>query len=254
MDSLQDIIPSVKGTPGTENRTALLWTCPTCGPQEPLRLPSGRFLRRSCACERAARQAVRELEQRALWLKQQRLRTYSWLGERWSDLPLAEKTFANFDASREVEAFLAAQGFASLLKGTLILYGSFGTGKTHLLAAICNALLERGKSCRFLTAPKLFAALAHQISLDEDFSSLLWQAIQTPLLVIDDVDKARHSEFREEIYFELIEERTKAGRPIALSTNRLSELSHFVGGACLSRLSMGQVAIQMVGADYRLEV
>jgi DNA replication protein DnaC len=254
MDSLKDSIPSVIGTLGTENQLTLNWTCPTCGPQEPLRLPSGRFLRRSCPCERAARQAQRQAEQHALWLKQQRLRTYSWLGERWSALPLLEKTFANFDASRQVEAYEAAQGFTSLLRGTLILYGSFGTGKTHLLAAICNALLERGSSCRFVTAPKLFAAVQHQISLNEDYSSLLAQAIQTPLLVIDDVDKAKPSEFREELYFEVIDERTKTGRPIALSTNRLGELERFVGGACLSRLSIGQVAIEMSGADYRLEL
>jgi DNA replication protein DnaC len=72
--------------------------------------------------------------------------------------------------------------------------------------------------------------------------------------VIDDVEKAKHSEFTEEVYFEIVDERTKAGRPIAISTNRLGDLEQYVGGAVCSRLSIGQIAVEMMGADYRLEL
>jgi DNA replication protein DnaC len=75
--------------------------------------------------------------------------------------------------------------------------------------------------------------------------------MKTNLLVIYDLDKAKHSEFREEIYFEIIDERVKAGRPIAISTNRLDAIEDYVGGAVCSRLKIGQIPVEMRGVDYR---
>ena len=40
-------------------------------------------------------------------------------------------------------------------QGTLVLYGSYGTGKTHLLAAIANAVASRGQTCRFASTTLL---------------------------------------------------------------------------------------------------
>lgn len=189
-----------------------------------------------------------------IWYNTFGRRAFSWLGGRFSLRDLTEKTFANFDTSRQPQALEMVQVFADTLTGSCILHGAFGTGKTHLLAGLCNDLLSRQIACLFTTAPNLFAAIQSYIANSEDYSHLIDKAIRAPLLIIDDVDKAKRSDFREEIYFEIIDARVNAHRPIALSTNRLSELDQFMGGACVSRLAIGQIAIEMTGTDYRMEL
>lgn len=214
-----------------------------------------RFVPRRCPCEGAKERQRIAAEQHAVRVDAQSRNTYSWLGSDWSDIALREKTFANFDASKQTEAYESTRMFAEDPMGTLVLHGTFGTGKTHLLTAICNELLSKyGKASLFVTAPKLFAAIGNRIAENADYQTLIKRAINTPLLCIDDVDKAKPSDFREEIYFAIIDERSKAGLPIALSTNRVAKLADFVGGAACSRLQMGLIAIEMVGNDYRKEL
>jgi DNA replication protein DnaC len=208
-------------------------------------------MRRPCACELANRHKQREAEERREEREAHIKWTYEWLGPRWDDRALARKTFEVFDASRQPVAYESVRLFVLHMKGTLVLHGTFGTGKTHLLAALCNELRNCDKQSLFTTAPKLFGAINAMIANHEDYSPLLRRASRTPLLAIDDIDKAKHSPFREEIYFSIVDERVKRGLPIALSTNKLDDLEEFVGGAVASRLKVGQQPIEMVGDDYR---
>jgi DNA replication protein DnaC len=225
-----------------------------CGTIHPIETRPGRYVRRSCACERAAVEASQIGNATASWNEKQIQETYGWLGLKWSDTMLAKKLFANFQAYGLQEAFEMTRAFADILAGTLVLHGPYGTGKTHLLAALCNELRKRGKSTRFVTAPKLFTVIQERVSLRESYTPLITKAIHAPLFVLDDVDKAKHTDFREEVYFAIIDERVKLGLPMAISTNRLAELKDFVGGACASRLSIGQISVEMTGEDYRKEL
>ncbi len=193
-------------------------------------------------------------KQHRQWMNQNAHKTFDWLGGRWTDAPLLKKRFENFDSDKQTEAYRAARSFVELPEGTLVLHGTFGCGKTHLLAAICNELHEREVMSRFCTAPALFGAIQGCINAHEDYTRLLNEARWAPVFVLDDVDKARWSEFREEIYFDILDARVKHELPTALSTNALSDLGSFVGGACLSRLSIGQLAIEMKGEDYRKQL
>jgi DNA replication protein DnaC len=230
------------------------WTCTTCGiirGRQVTLMGATRYLREKCACQKAEALQKEHDKRRMDWVHWQKGRTFSWLGDRWDDSALLEKTFANFDYGPQREAYETTRMFTQLMRGTLVLHGTFGTGKTHLLAALCNDLREVEKGSLFVTAPKLFSSIQTKIALHEDYSGIITSAMKTNLLVIDDIDKAKHSDFREEIYFEIIDERVKAGRPIAISTNRLDELEHYVGGAVCSRLKVGQIDVAMLGLDYR---
>lgn len=187
-------------------------------------------------------------------LKRDRYRhAYLWLGSTWGD-GLKAKMLENFDASRQPQAVEAVKIFLSDLNGTLIFYGSFGVGKTHLLAGLCNALIEKGETPRFATSPNLFTAIQQRIRNNQDYNDIIVSAATSKLLILDDVDKAKWSEFREEIYFAIIDTRVNRGLPTALSTNRLTELASFMGGAVASRLSIGQLAVEMKGEDQRPHV
>ncbi|MBO0795472.1 MAG: ATP-binding protein, partial [Ktedonobacteraceae bacterium] len=106
----------------------------------------------------------------------------------------------------------------------------------------------------FASAVTLFDAIQERIRNDQDYHLLLKQAVQTPLLLLDDIDKPKVSAFRQEIYYQLIDGRTRRGLPLAISSNcPPAELDDYIGGAARSRLMMGIIPIQMSGIDYRLE-
>ena len=76
----------------------------------------------------------------------------------WANLPAGfeERTFVNF-VQREGtgEAYRAAASFADWKSPCMLtLVGGTGTGKTYLLQAIANALMERGTSVRYEYAPE----------------------------------------------------------------------------------------------------
>lgn len=244
---------------GYETYDDALWICPKCGPIEPhfSRL-TGHWLRISeCPCQMEARRLQEEAARHLAWMHKDQQACYNWLGSYFSDdLPLVESTFDTFLCTYkwQEEARNAARLFALQPHGTLILHGPFGTGKTHLLAAICNELRLRKVSSRFCTSSKLYHAIAECYRIGTDPYQLIYQAIQVPLLVIDDVGASKLTESRLETYEQIIDERTKHKRPIALSTNYLDRLEEFVGGRAKSRLSMRQIAIEMDGDDYRMEM
>jgi DNA replication protein len=119
---------------------------------------------------------------------------------------------------------------------------------------VFSTVLSIDTASLFTTAPELFAAIQQYIACNDDYYKLVERAARTQLLVIDDIDKAKHTDFREEIYFAIIDKRVNRGLPTAISTNRLDELANFVGGAVASRFQVGQIAIAMNGADYRKEL
>jgi DNA replication protein DnaC len=231
------------------------WTCPACGVVPPIALAEGWYARRLCRCERAAFDA-RQLRQLQEEQRQARTAlTYSWLGRAWSEPGLAAKTFATFRQERQPDAYALAQAFAARSEGTLALYGAFGTGKTHLLAAIANAVTAAGRTCRLASVVSLFDALQERIQLGQDYHELVRQAIGAPLLVLDDLDKLKPSEFREETLYKILNGRNTAGLPLVLSANSApDELVRWIGEASRSRLMDKLIPVPMNGPDYRLEV
>lgn len=249
----------------------LFWTCKQCGPIEPRALPTGRWVKRSCQCQITARQAERAAQEHKEWLERTRLRTYGgWLGERWEDeevvAEMCSKTFQSFKQQCDPLAYKKAWSFAQNPQGNLLLHGGYGTGKTHLEAAICNYLRETGRlmpdgtrqpmTSLFTSAPQFFRAYTDAMNATDKtkFVCMTDQAIGTPLLVIDDIDKARPSDFKMDTYFLILDERYKAKRPTILSTNRQEKLADYVGEAvAYSRFMRKLEIIEMIGDDYRLE-
>lgn len=269
------------------------WVCSTCGPTPYLLLPTGRYIRRSCACTRKAKHEQEKAQERAEKLEAMARYTYGgWLGKEWFDPNYCKewstKTFDQYDLERKQE-FLAVKqrwnresdparkamlekeveqfevnrkywrnakersiAFAKDPQGTLLFYGTCGLGKTHLLASICNALRERGISSLFVVTPVFFSAFYDRMEHSEnDEWQIVKQAMHTPFLVIDDLDKASPKPFRQDIFFQIIDSRIMAKRPIGISTNNMEGLAAYVGDAAYSRLMDGCTPIYVSGRDYR---
>jgi DNA replication protein DnaC len=256
MKRVHDLLPAPAWMQPRLSRIAeeKTWMCPTCGVVPPIALSDGWYARRLCRCERAAFEAK---HLRSLQEEQRQARaalTYTWLGRSWSEPVLAGKTFTTFRGERQPEAYELAQAFALDPDGTLALYGDFGTGKTHLLSAMANAIGASGRICRFASVVSFFEAVQERIQAGQDYHELLRKAIEAPLLVLDDLDKLKPSEFREETLYKLLNGRCNTGLPLAISSNNApNDLERWVGSAGRSRLMQGLIPVPMYGPDYRLE-
>ena len=233
------------------------WTCPHCGviPPNELHQAPGYYLRRSCPCEERQREKQTVTSDQAKRQMSNQERVYTWVGREWADVALVDKTFATFARTWQPKAFDTASAFAQQPRGILALSGNYGVGKTHLLAAIANTCYRAEKPCLYVSAVTLFEVLQERIQQNREYHDLLKRAIHAPLLLIDDVDKPKPSEFRESVYYHLIDKRTLAGLPLAISSNvSPPELERWIGGAARSRLMMNLLPIKMHGSDYRLEI
>lgn len=256
MHSIGHLLPAPMGARKylSTNPADKTWSCPNCGDIAPLPLAEGFYARRLCACERR-RIDVQQIDtMRQIVRQTQAEQTYSWIGRAWMEEGVQEKTFASFQRDRQPVAFEQAQHFCQKPAGVLALYGSYGTGKTHLLVAIANQLRQEGTPCLFVSALTLFEAISDRLQHEQDYHVLLKRAIATPVLLLDDVDKPKPSGFREATFYQLINQRVNAGRPLAISSNCMpQELERVIGGAARSRLMAGLVPVPMNGPDYRLE-
>ena len=122
--------------------------------------------------------------------RRDRLRTYAQLGflERMEFGGLRK----NHRSVKDGESFLkskhAARDFADEPKGWLVFEGASGSGKTHFVAAIVNALIRRGQPVKYVTALDLPDLIRSGWSQGiEDFESDAFDPLlNAPVLAIDD--------------------------------------------------------------------
>lgn len=187
-------------------------------------------------------------------------KTYTWLGA-GSQAELEAMTFASFQPGANgkdvAQAYRRARAYAEQLKSQVegqisaILLGPYGIGKTHLACAIMNAARAAGVSCLFVSGNQLFQAL-YASDFDE---RIIQQAIDTPLLCFDDLDKMQVKDdgsFQKTTLFNLFNQRELAKRPCIITTNVEDDLRQWLHGAVLSRLFGNAETISMSGADFRL--
>ena len=262
----------------SRNRDDVTNFCQICGLVEPSVWSNG-FARRKCQCEEI-QQFAEQREQRIHLLQQVRkpAKTYTWLGHGLDDLyrkatderGLESKSFANFDPTcqPDMPAFqqhlftakmlasriISSQKAQRVLVDNLILAGAIGTGKTHLAAAILNALREQGIDCLFSTAQDLFNAL-YAAKFDEKLE-LLAEVSTTPLWVCDDLDKLHiraetDGAYQKRTLFDILDKRYKRGLATVITTNETGDLSPWLDNATVSRLQERLIFAEMVGIDYR---
>lgn len=257
------------------DREAVTHVCEKCGVIEPREVfvretgDTG-YMRRDCQCEEREREekerkklAREQREARIRWISE---RAYGWLNV---DQPnLAEMTFDNFKPEVQpaehrtaiVAAHSYAGGYATQClanvagQSNLLFFGNYGTGKTHLACAILNVLRENGVGCLFTAAQDFFDAL---YAADfEGKQKLLRSASDTPLLVVDDLDKLHvradtDGAFQKRTLFDILDRRYKGHRPTIITTNAQDDLSPWLDGASISRLSENLQPLPMNGADFR---
>jgi DNA replication protein DnaC len=144
---------------------------------------------------------------------------------------LARMTFETFKVeapgnSPEARQALAAaydeaRTFAVRPDGWLVLSGSYGSGKTHLAAAIVNARLAEGGSALFVVVPDLLDHLRAGFGNQEgDGMDRRLDAVRrAPLLVLDDLGAQAGTAWAGEKLFQILNYRYNANLPTVVTMN-----------------------------------
>lgn len=138
----------------------------------------------------------------------------------FSGTNMAGCTFEADDGKRpdlSAQAQRYADQFADFLregKG-LLFYGPVGTGKTYLAAAIANRVIDKGYTARMTN----FAEIANQLFDADDKQGYMDGLCEYDLLVLDDLGAERKSEYMQEQVFNVIDARSRSGRPVIVTSN-----------------------------------
>jgi DNA replication protein DnaC len=175
--------------------------------------------------------------------------------ERFSQLePFRTKTFDNFDSkvAGVDKAFQYARKFAQDPQGWLVLIGGYGSGKTHLAAAIANFALSSRNQALFTVVPDLLDHLRSTFapSSDVQYDELFERVRSVPLLILDDLGTENCTPWAGEKLFQILNFRYNNQMPTVITTNRaLSNIDDRIRSR-MSDEAMCEV-IQIQAPDYR---
>lgn len=178
------------------------------------------------------------------------LRAQVALVEAGLPLNLLHCTFDNFTASTPDEQAVLAKvrEFADKPRGVLIATGNFGTGKTHLAAAITRQV----KGARFITHGQLLGALRDTYS-DRKAVDILELASKVELLVLDELGASAGGKDDAPLLHTILCERYDWHRPTVITTNlAIEQLALVVGPRVMDRLTEAAYAVlTFAGSSHR---
>lgn len=178
-----------------------------------------------------------------------------------SKLPL-EKTFDNFELKRmplkvrqQVKIFL--EGSFVDRSENILAFGNPGSGKTHLLCAICHELARQGRkvyftSCDFIVQQLLRAKM--ELQLDK----LLKKLSRYEALMIDDFGYVKQDREEMEVLFTLLAYRYERGSVLLTSNLPFSRWEiifkdPMTTAAAIDRLVHHSVVLELNVPSYRAE-
>lgn len=106
--------------------------------------------------------------------------------------------------------------------GTCFVFsGNTGTGKNHLSAAICNALMKKGKTCLVITVSELMIKLRNCYGKEPQYTEdqFIKQLIDFDLLVLDEIGLQKGSDHEKLILNQIIDQRIGHLKPVGVLTN-----------------------------------
>jgi DNA replication protein DnaC len=162
---------------------------------------------------------------------------------------LADRRPPVFDKPGQLDPAVAAwiDGYLAGQRGSLVLVGEIGTGKSWSLWRIAETLVRAGWAGRF----EIAAAYEVKAATDRPGNRQLvdlWK--RADLFAIDDLGVQRVNDWDAEHLHALIDTRWQHKRPTLLSSNTV-DLKAILGPRAASRLVDGATLVQFTGHDRR---
>lgn len=178
-----------------------------------------------------------------------------------SKLPL-EKNFSSFETKRLPKN--ALYQFKTLLEGdfldrkeNLLMFGSPGSGKTHLICALAQELISKGKRIYFSKCNLLVQELL--IAKKElKFSNIIKKLSKFDAIIIDDIGYVHQSRKEMEVLFSLLAERYEQGSILITSNLPFSKWGKIfkdpiMTTAAIDRLVHHSIIFELNLKSYRME-
>lgn len=191
--------------------------CGKCGKPKQCRVPLRGDTQKpevvGCCCDCTNEAYLRGKEEREREGKRLRIEALRADGIRDKSL-----TACRFDVSEMTDGLLKCKRYAEHWKemqeqnSGLLLWGNTGTGKTYAAACVANYLIDCGTPAMVTSFPRILNA-------GWDKQEIVDQMHYYPLVVIDDLDVERSTEYAMETVYMVIDERYKAKKPLIVTTN-----------------------------------
>jgi len=203
----------------------------------------------ACAARRDAEDAAQERRRAEEAIRRDAARRLRSCG-----LPERLRRVVLTDIDRDAHHDAARRWGAGELRG-LVLSGPVGTGKTWTAAAALRELVTR-RTVLWTSAPLLFAQLGAPRGSERHELALELLTARTAL-VLDDLDKARPTDYGAEQLFLAVDTRVEHRKPLLVTTNlTLGELAarypQPYGEAIASRLAGYCEHVELRGPDRRM--
>jgi DNA replication protein DnaC len=178
-----------------------------------------------------------------------------------SRLPM-EKTLANFDLKRL--PLKLRQQVRILLEGSfvnrtenILAFGKPGSGKTHLLCAICHELARQGRTVYFTTCDLMVQELL-RAKRDLELDKLLKKLLRFDVMMIDDFGYVKQDREEMEVLFTLLAHRYERGSLLITSNLPFSKWDiifkdPMTTAAAIDRLVHHSVVLELNVSSYRVE-
>lgn len=181
--------------------------------------------------------------------------------QRESKLPL-EKSLQTFDRKRlprKVDAQLSLLLKGNFLdhKENVLAFGNPGSGKTHLLCAVAQELIQQGRQVRFIPCNLLVQELL-VAKRDLKLARALKQYAKYEALIIDDIGYVQQSREEMEVLFTLLADRYERSSVMITSNLPFSKWEQIfkdpmTTAAAIDRLVHHSVILELNLSSYRLE-
>ena len=225
-----------------------------------------RKVRCLCECQTRKLAEQKEIEQRAERLRQlEKLKVASLLGERYKNVTFGKTDVSDADFAKVADRarkYCAAAGKVLEQGVGIYLYGSKGTGKTHLTACIANELMSNYYSVLYTNFSEISKSIrATYGNRGESEQAFIDKLATIDFLFIDDFGTesvARDGDdlWLQEKIFEVVNKRYNANKPIIFTSNySLAEMIKNRGLAdkTVDRISEMCEIIKLEGKSYRLK-
>ena len=151
------------------------------------------------------------------------------------------RTFDSFQPRVGADEAVTAARTYTVGKGPqlLTLYGTYGSGKSHLLEAMAREMCGQGIWVKYALAPALLDALRNSYDKEAtaNFEQTYSRYANAPVLFLDDVGLGKPSEWALEKLTMLIDDRYRHEKPLVAATNlRFEALADAWGGRLADRL------------------